>query len=73
MMDLANTKESMPLVSVIMPSYNAEKYIDEAIRSVIAQTYTNWELFVIDDGSTDRTARIAQSYAEKTVYSCSQS
>lgn len=65
MMDLANTKESMPLVSVIMPSYNAEKYIDEAIRSVIAQTYTNWELFVIDDGSTDRTARIAQSYAEK--------
>lgn len=65
MMDLANTKESMPLVSVIMPSYNAEKYIDEAIRSVIAQTYTNWELFVIDDGSTDGTARIAQSYAEK--------
>lgn len=64
-MDLANTKELMPLVSVIMPSYNAEKYIDEAIRSVIAQTYTNWELFVIDDGSTDRTARIAQSYAEK--------
>ncbi len=65
MMNLANTKESAPLVSVIMPSYNAEKYIDEAIKSVIAQTYTNWELFVIDDGSTDGTARIAQSYAEK--------
>ena len=43
----------------------AEKYIKEAIESVIAQTYTNWELFVIDDGSTDRTAEIARSYAEK--------
>lgn len=65
MMELANSKESKPLVSVIMPSYNAEKYIKEAIESVIAQTYTNWELFVIDDGSTDKTAEIAQSYAEK--------
>lgn len=62
---MAYTQEAKPLVSVIMPSYNAEKYIKEAIESVIAQTYTNWELFVIDDGSTDRTAEIARSYAEK--------
>ena len=62
---MAYTQEAKPLVSVIMPSYNAEKYIKEAIESVIAQTYKNWELFVIDDGSTDRTAEIARSYAEK--------
>lgn len=65
MKELAYTQEAKPLVSVIMPSYNAEKYIKEAIESVIAQTYTNWELFVIDDSSTDRTAEIARSYAEK--------
>lgn len=65
MKELAYTQEAKPLVSVIMPSYNAEKYIKEAIESVIAQTYKNWELFVIDDGSTDRTAEIARSYAEK--------
>lgn len=52
-----------PLVSVIMPAYQAEKYIEAAIRSVMAQTLTDWELLVLIDGSTDRTARIAQSLA----------
>ena len=47
-----------PLVSVIMPAYNAELYISEAIESVIDQTFRNWELIIIDDGSTDATAEI---------------
>ena len=55
--------ERQPLVSVIMPAYNAEKYIAEAIQSVISQTYTNWELFVLDDCSTDGTAEIAEGFA----------
>lgn len=47
------------LVSIMMPAYNAAQYIDEAIRSVVAQTYENWELVIVDDGSTDKTLDIA--------------
>lgn len=47
-----------PLVSVIMPAYNAADYLQEAINSVIAQTFLDWELLIIDDGSTDATAQI---------------
>lgn len=47
-----------PEVSVIMPAYNAEFYIREAISSVIAQTFSNWELIIVDDGSTDKTSDI---------------
>ncbi len=54
-----------PLVSIIMPAYNAEKYIAEAIESIIAQTYTNWELLIADDGSTDNTKNIIKDYANK--------
>lgn len=54
-----------PLVSVVMPAYNAEKYIDQAISSVISQTYTKWELLIIDDCSTDGTAKIAECFASQ--------
>lgn len=53
------------LVSVIMPAYNAEKYIAEAIASVLAQTYTKWELLIVDDCSTDATAKIVKQYQEQ--------
>ena len=43
------------LVSIIMPSYNTAPYIAESINSVIAQTYTDWELIIVDDASTDNT------------------
>lgn len=61
---LTGAADRQPLVSVIMPAYNAEKYIGEAIASVCAQTYENWELLILDDGSGDRTAEIAQAYAQ---------
>lgn len=50
------------LVSIIMPSYNTAKYIKESIKSVLAQTYTNWELLIVDDCSTDNTDEIIQSF-----------
>lgn len=52
------------MVSIIMPCYNAGKYIQEAIESVQAQTYTDWELLVVDDGSTDDSAAVVTRMAE---------
>ena len=53
-----------PLVSIIIIFLNAEKFIEEAIESAFAQTYNNWELLLVDDGSTDSSTRIALHYAE---------
>ena len=52
--------ESQPLVSVIMPCYNMEKYISETIASVQRQTYPHWELLIVDDASTDNTAKLVE-------------
>ena len=48
------------LVSIIMPSYNTAPFIEESIRSVLAQTYTDWELIIVDDASTDNTDEVVQ-------------
>ena len=53
------------LVSIITPAYNAAAYIAETIESVLAQTYTNWEMLIVNDCSKDNTVEIVQSYAAK--------
>lgn len=55
----------MPLVSIVMPAYNAEKYIEAAIRSVLAQTFSDYELLVVDDCSKDGTAAIIRALAQE--------
>ena len=52
-------------ISILMPSYNYASYIREAIESVIKQTYTNWELIIIDDASTDSSLGIIKEYLRK--------
>ena len=56
--------EKQPLVSVIMPCYNMERYIADTIRSVIRQTHADWELIVVDDLSTDGTVALVKSLCE---------
>ncbi len=53
-----------PLVSILMNCYNGEKYLKEAIDSIYAQTYQNWEIIFVDNCSTDSTSKIAQSYSD---------
>lgn len=55
----------LPVVSVIVPAYNAEAFIDQTLNSVLSQTYKNIEVLVVDDGSQDRTAEIVKSIAQK--------
>jgi len=55
------------LVSVMMPAYNGERFIGEAIESLRAQTYREWELIVVNDGSTDGTARIARAFGDGRI------
>ena len=54
-----------PRVSVLMTAYNREEFIAEAIESVLAQTFTDFELIIVDDGSKDRTVEIARNYAAR--------
>lgn len=59
---MLHRSDPTPVVSVVMIFLNGEKFMDEAVRSVLAQTYSAWELLLVDDGSTDQSAAIAQRY-----------
>ncbi|SHJ51446.1 glycosyltransferase family 2 protein [Hespellia stercorisuis] len=55
----------MPKISVIVPVYNCEKYIEHGIKSVLGQTYTDWELILVNDGSTDSSGVICRTWEQK--------
>ena len=57
----------MTKISVIVPVYNTEKYLDRCIQSILAQTYTDFELLLINDGSTDSSGAICDKYAKQDV------
>jgi glycosyltransferase involved in cell wall biosynthesis len=60
-------KGARPLVSVVIPVYNCEAYLAEAVRSVLAQPYRPLEIIIVNDGSTDRGAEVAQGFADPLV------
>ncbi len=57
--------DSAPAVSVLMPAYNTERYVTEAVRSILDQSFTDFEFLIVDDGSTDRTPEILDLYARR--------
>ena len=57
----------MPLFSIIIPTYNRAAFIPKAVDSVIGQTYTDWELIIVDDGSSDKTKEVVLSYKDKRI------
>ncbi|HZY37697.1 MAG TPA: glycosyltransferase [Mucilaginibacter sp.] len=61
-----------PKVTVLMPAYNAERYIADAIRSVLAQSFTDFELLIVDDGSTDQTVKIISTFKDQRIVLISQ-
>lgn len=58
---------NMPKISIIVPVYKAEKYLNRCIDSILAQTFTDWELLLIDDGSPDRSGEICDEYAKRIL------
>lgn len=60
-------KQTIPTVSIVMPAYNAEKYLREAIESILSQTYDDFEFIIINDGSTDKTKEIIFSYSDPRI------
>lgn len=64
-MATSSPQADQPLVSIVVPFLDAESFLDQAVQSVLAQTYTNWELLLVDDGSTDNSGEIARGHQRK--------
>jgi glycosyltransferase involved in cell wall biosynthesis len=65
MSEPGSTGEARPLVSIVTPCLDGDAFLGEAVESVLAQTYPNWEMIIVDDGSTDGSLAIARDYAER--------
>jgi len=65
MKNFKNSPKNQPLVSILMPVKDGEQYIGSAVESILSQTWQNWELIVVNDGSTDKTGEILAQYARK--------
>ena len=57
-----------PLISIVIPCYNGEKYLSQSIESCLNQTYNNIELIIVDDGSTDSTSEMLKSFEDPRIY-----
>ena len=57
--------KTVPLISVVVPIYNVEKYLNECIESIVNQTYNNLEIILVNDGSTDNCAKICDDWINK--------
>ena len=62
-----------PLVTVLMPVYNAQSYLKEAIDSILNQSHTDFEFLIVDDGSTDESVNISNSYSDSRIRLIQQS
>lgn len=67
---MTEPNQKQPRVSIIVPCYNSERFLGRALDSIVAQTYSDWEIVIVDDGSTDGTARIGRSYVERLGDRC---
>ena len=67
MKDIPSHLDGSPLISIVLPAFNAEKTIGDAIASILHQTHKNWELLLIDDGSKDQTVEIARRFNDPRI------
>ena len=67
-MNMSNQLPTQPLVSIVIPTYNAAEFLNESIDSVLNQDYPNIELIVLDDGSTDETQKVLKNYPKGSFY-----